>query len=258
MANVKISQLPAASTPLAGSEEIPLVQGGITKQVTVDGLLTSANLGTPSVINLTYATNVPVNQATGVLPVANGGTGAATAAAGIQNLLPSYSGNASRRLGLNSGATALEWVADGGGTVTSVGVSVPPFLNVSNSPITASGTIALSYSGVALPILNGGTGQTTANAAFNALAPSQSGNSGKYLTTDGTNTSWGTNPLGDVVGPSSATDNALARFDGTTGKLIQDSVVIVGDTGAVTGVTTLDATIVTATTRFVGVYGGVF
>lgn len=41
-------------------------------------------------------------------------------------------------------------------------------------------------------IANGGTGQTTATAAFNALAPSQTSNSGKYLTTDGTNTSWAT------------------------------------------------------------------
>jgi hypothetical protein len=39
-------------------------------------------------------------------------------------------------------------------------------------------------------IANGGSGQTTATAAFNALAPSQASNSGKYLTTDGTNTSW--------------------------------------------------------------------
>ena len=74
-----------------------------------------------------------------------------------------------------------------------------------------------------LPIANGGTGQTTANAAFNALAPSQTGNSGKYLTTNGTNTSWATNPLGDVVGPASATNNGIALFDGTTGKLIKDS-----------------------------------
>ena len=51
----------------------------------------------------------------------------------------------------------------------------------------------------ALGIANGGTGQTTANAAFNALAPSQTGNAGKYLTTDGTNTSWATNPLGTVT-----------------------------------------------------------
>jgi len=46
---------------------------------------------------------------------------------------------------------------------------------------------------------------------------------------------------GDVVGPASATDNAIARFDTTTGKLLQNSVVTVGDTGAVSGVTTLAA-----------------
>jgi hypothetical protein len=46
---------------------------------------------------------------------------------------------------------------------------------------------------------------------------------------------------GDVVGPSSATDNAVARYDSTTGKLLQNSVVTVGDTGAVSGVTTLAA-----------------
>lgn len=39
---------------------------------------------------------------------------------------------------------------------------------------------------------------------------------------------------GDVVGPSSATDNALARFNGTTGKLIQDSAVTVADSGVPT------------------------
>lgn len=38
---------------------------------------------------------------------------------------------------------------------------------------------------------------------------------------------------GDVVGPSSSTDNAITRWDGTTGKLIQNSVVTVSDTGTV-------------------------
>jgi hypothetical protein len=41
-----------------------------------------------------------------------------------------------------------------------------------------------------LAIANGGTGQTTANAAFNALAPAQTSANGKYLKSDGTNTSW--------------------------------------------------------------------
>ena len=34
-----------------------------------------------------------------------------------------------------------------------------------------------------------------------------------------------------VTGPSSSTDNALVRYDGTTGKLVQNSVVTVSDTG---------------------------
>ena len=41
---------------------------------------------------------------------------------------------------------------------------------------------------------------------------------------------------GDVVGPASATDNAIARFDTTTGKLIQNSAVTIADTtGAIAG-----------------------
>jgi hypothetical protein len=46
---------------------------------------------------------------------------------------------------------------------------------------------------------------------------------------------------GAVIGPASATDNAVARFNGATGKLVQDSVVIISDTGVVTGVTDFTA-----------------
>jgi len=58
-----------------------------------------------------------------------------------------------------------------GGTVTSVALTVPSFLSISGSPITTSGTLAVTLSGTALPIANGGTGQTTASAAFGALSP---------------------------------------------------------------------------------------
>ncbi|MCH7692827.1 MAG: hypothetical protein IIC54_00275 [Proteobacteria bacterium] len=40
---------------------------------------------------------------------------------------------------------------------------------------------------------------------------------------------------GDVDGPASATDTAVPRFDGTTGKLLQDSNVIVDDDGNLSG-----------------------
>ena len=43
-----------------------------------------------------------------------------------------------------------------------------------------------------------------------------------------------------VQSHNTSTDNAVARWDGTTGHLIQDSTVIIDDAGAVTGVTTMN------------------
>jgi len=53
-----------------------------------------------------------------------------------------------------------------------------------------------------LGIANGGTGQVTANAAFNALAPSQASANGKYLKSDGTNTAFDQIDIstGDITG----------------------------------------------------------
>jgi hypothetical protein len=53
----------------------------------------------------------------------------------------------------------------GSGTVTSVAATVPAFLSVAGSPITSSGTLAISYSGTALPVANGGTGVTSSSGA---------------------------------------------------------------------------------------------
>ena len=55
------------------------------------------------------------------------------------------------------------------GTVTSVAATVPSFLSVAGSPITTSGTLALTYSGTALPVANGGTGVTTSTGSGNIV-----------------------------------------------------------------------------------------
>jgi hypothetical protein len=63
-----------------------------------------------------------------------------------------------------------------------------------------------------LPIANGGTGATTASTAAAALLPSQTSNSGKYLTTDGSGTlSWGT-----VSGYSAPTLGSTSIASGAT------------------------------------------
>jgi hypothetical protein len=86
-----------------------------------------------------------------------------------------------------------------------------------NASHTLSGTI---------DIANGGTGQTTSTAAINALLPTQATNSGKYLTTDGTNTSWATVSGGGSPGGSTTqvqynssgafAGSANLTFNGTT------------------------------------------
>jgi hypothetical protein len=46
--------------------------------------------------------------------------------------------------------------------------------------------------------------------------------------------------MADLVGPSSATDNAIVRFDGTTGKLVQNSTGILTDGGALSGISQIN------------------
>jgi predicted enzyme related to lactoylglutathione lyase len=67
MADLKISQLPAATTPLAGTEVLPIVQGGSTVQVSVNNLTAgkavsastvSATTVTATTVNGTFDTNV--------------------------------------------------------------------------------------------------------------------------------------------------------------------------------------------------------
>jgi hypothetical protein len=78
---------------------------------------------------------------------------------------------------------------------------------------------------------------TASTGSFNLTLPVNTGSNGQVLTTDGTGIlSWGSGSgSGDVIGPASATNNAITRFNGTSGKLIKNSVVIIGDTGIITG-----------------------
>ena len=79
---------------------------------------------------------------------------------------------------------------------------------------------------------------TYPNFTINNTAPDQTVvlTAGTGISTSGTYPNFtitNTSPSagGDVVGPASATDNAVARYDSTTGKLIQNSTVTINDNG---------------------------
>jgi len=114
--------------------------------------LVTPALGTPVSGVASNLTGLPLTTGvTGLLPVANGGTGTATPAL-VAGTNISITGTWPNQT-INS--------TNSGGTVTSVAATVPAFLSISGSPITTSGTLAITYSGTALPVANGGTGVTT-------------------------------------------------------------------------------------------------
>lgn len=95
--------------------------------------------------------------------------------------------------------------------------------------------------GTDVAVADGGTGLSTltannvilgnGTAAPLFVAP---GTSGNVLTSNGT--TWtsaaAASSGGDVVGPASSTDNAIARYNLATGKLLQDSLAVVSDVGS--------------------------
>ena len=116
------------------------------------------------------------------------------------------------------------------GTVTSVSATVPTGFAISGSPITTLGTLQITFAaGYSLPTT---VKQSNWDDAYTFVTgfPSQTGNSGKYLTTDGSTLSWGTivsgvssfnSRTGAITLVSSDIFNALGytAYDGTANPL---------------------------------------
>ena len=190
---------PTTGTVTAVSATAPVTSsGGATPNIampaattSVSGYLTSTdwttfnNKGSGTVTSIT-STTLTVGGTTAI-PTVNLTSGIATAGTtGSATLIPVVTIDTYGRV------TSITTAANPQGTVTSVAATVPAFLSISGSPITSTGTLAISYSGTALPVANGGTNATSASiTAFNNITGyTASGATG----TTSTNLMFSTNP----------------------------------------------------------------
>jgi hypothetical protein len=191
-----------------------------------NGIYTSGSYADPAWITSLAGSKVSGNisgnaaNVTGTVAVANGGTGATTVANARVNLLPSYTGNATKVLALNSSGTDVEWAAagSGSGSVTSVALSAPTGFAVTGSPITSTGTLALAFdTGYSLPT---NTKQSEWDTAYTDRLKWDGGSTGL-------NASTGRTSLGLVIGTDvQAYDPQLADVAGLTPT---DNGVIIGN-----------------------------
>lgn len=134
-----------------------------------------------------------------------------------------------------AGGITISATPSAGGTVTSVAMTVPSFLSVSGSPITTSGTLAVSLSGTALPVANGGSGATTLTG---------------YLSGNGTS----------AFTASTTIPNTAITGLGTMSTQNAGTVAITGGTinGTSIGATTTSTGAFTTVTATTGIFGGTF
>jgi hypothetical protein len=213
-------------TPLAGGLLYTYTAGTTTPQATYTsaaGTIANAN---PIVLDSAGRTPNQVWLTTGgayklVLQTAAAVTiGTYDNISGINDLTGITSGSAILRGDGAGGITnvvvgsGLSYVAgtlstSGGGSVTSVAMTVPPFLTVTGSPITSSGTLAVALGTSPLPVLNGGTGvgTLTANAALiangtAAISTLSPGTLNNVMLSNGT--TWTSSSITGVVGTAVA------------------------------------------------------
>ena len=187
------------TSKITGMGDPTLAQDAATKNY-IDVLFGSTTAAAVSAASAaTSASNAATSASNASTSASNASTSASNAAASYDSFDDRYLGPKATDPTLDNDGNALLTGALYFNTTTSemrvyTGAAwLTAYLPASGYLALSGGTMtgAITFAAAQLvPVANGGTGQTTAQAAFDALAPSQTSNSGKYLSTDGTNASW--------------------------------------------------------------------
>jgi hypothetical protein len=243
MADVKISQLPAATTPVDGTEVLPIVQSATTKQVSIANLTAGRAMAASS---LTLTTP---------LAVTSGGTGLATTAAGTllsSTALNTISATATPTLGVagtTAGSLGLSGSSSGVVTIATQNAAgtwtlkLPTTAGSNGWILTTDGSGNSNWTnptalGVDLDVgttaITGGTsGRVLYNNAGVLGEYTITGTGSVVLGTSPTFTTNLTSPL--VIGGTTASSSLTLQS--TSGAGTSDSILLkVGNNGAVTAI----------------------
>jgi hypothetical protein len=200
MADVKISGLPASTVPLAGTEVLPIVQSGATKQVSVANVTAGRSVAALSVIT-------PTIQAE-----------AGSAGGTIKN---------------GSGVAQMQW---GSGGASNLSLEVATNINPANAAVnispTGTGTVAISPAG-ALTI-----NPTAASTINNTSIGATTASTGRFTSVTATtgNVVIGTSGQGIDFSatPGTGTSELLADYEEGTWTPVLNAFTIVTGAGSVT------------------------
>lgn len=209
----KISELTAATTPLAGTETVALVQSGTTKKATAQDIADLVDLSS-------YASQSYVDAAIAGLSWKQAVRVATTAAGTL--------------------ASSFE----NGDTVDGVTLATGDRILIKDQATgSENGIYIVAASGAPTRATDADSGAELVNASVYVSEGTTNADTQWTCTTNAPITVGSTSIAfaqlssggGSLSGPGSSTDNALARWNGTGGTALQNSPVVVGDAGEMSG-----------------------